>query len=177
MTKVSDYVIKYLESLGVRHVFVVPGGFSMHLNDSLNYSSITPVYCLHEAGAGFAACGYAAYTGGLGVALVTSGPGSTNILTPVASAWQDSLPVLIISGDAKMANIEIRNNHQLRQGGAQDVDIERIAGSITKYCKVMRHISMLKCAVDFAMKPRRGPAWISIPLDIQAEVMTNEQGF
>ena len=175
--KVSDYVIKFLSDYSVKHVFVVPGGFSMHLNDSLNYSSISPIYCLHEAGVGYAAKGYAAYTGQLGVCMVTSGPGSTNILTAVADAWQDSIPILVISGDAKLANIEIRNNHQLRQGGAQDVDIEKIAGSITKYCKVMRHIIQLQVAIDLAIKPRRGPVWVSIPLDIQMEDMNNEQGF
>lgn len=165
--KTSDWVIQYLIDQGVKYVFTLPGGFSMHLNDSLNHSALVPVYCLHEAGAAWAACGYAAYTGQLGVCLVTSGPGSTNALTAVASAWQDSLPLLVISGDAKEANIDIRNKHQLRQGGAQDVDIERIAGSVTKYCKVTRHVVMLKAAIEHAMKPRRGPAWVSIPLDIQ----------
>ena len=167
--KLSDYVFQYIESLGITHVFVVPGGFSMHLNDSLNYSNLTPVYCLHESGSAFAAIGYAQYTGGLGVCLVTSGPGSTNALTAVASAWQDSIPLLVISGDAKMENIQMRTNHQLRQGGQQDVDIERIAGSITKYCKILRGAIQLSAAVDFAMKPRRGPAWVSIPLDVQTE--------
>ena len=169
MTKLSDAVMDYIYDIGVTHVFCLPGGFSMHLNDSLNYSKLIPVYCLHEVGAAFAACGYAQYTGGLGVCLVTSGPGSTNALTAVASAWQDSIPLLVISGDAKLANIQMRNNHQLRQGGAQDVDIEKIAGSITKYCKVLRHINQLHAAVDFALKPRRGPAWVSIPLDVQME--------
>ena len=107
--------------------------------------------------------------GGIGVCLVTSGPGSTNALTAVASAWQDSIPLLVISGDAKLENIAMRSNHQLRQGGQQDVDIEQIAHSITKYCKVMRHIKQLYAAVDYVMKPRRGPAWVSIPLDVQAE--------
>jgi acetolactate synthase-1/2/3 large subunit len=171
MTKLSDYVFQYIADLGVTHIFCLPGGFSIHLNDSLNHSSLTPVYCLHESGAAFAAIGYAQYTGGLGVCLVTSGPGSTNALTAVASAWQDSIPLLVISGDAKLENILLRTNHQLRQGGQQDVDIESIAHSITKYCKVMRDISQLKAAVEFAMKPRRGPAWVSIPLDVQCEVI------
>jgi acetolactate synthase-1/2/3 large subunit len=170
MTKLSDAVMDYVASLGITHVFALPGGFSQHLNDSLNFhNTLIPVYCLHEVGAGFAACGYAQYTGGLGVCLVTSGPGSTNALTAVASAWQDSIPLLIISGDAKLNNILMRNNHQLRQGGQQDVDIEKIAGSITKYCKVLRHINQLHAAVEYAMKPRRGPAWVSIPLDVQCE--------
>lgn len=169
MTKMSNAVMSALYDYGVRHVFVLPGGFSMHLNDSLNHSKLTPVYCLHESGAAFAAVGYSLYSGSLGVCLVTSGPGSTNALTAVASAWQDSIPLLVISGDAKMENIEMRSNHQLRQGGQQDVDIERIAGSVTKYCKVMRHIAQLHAAIEYAMKPRRGPAWVSIPLDVQCE--------
>lgn len=167
--KLSDWVIQYMYDYGVRHVFTLPGGFSMHLNDSLNHSAITPIYCMHEVGAAFAASGYAQYTGGLGVCLVTSGPGSTNALTAVASAWQDSIPLLVISGDAKLANILIRNDHQLRQGGQQDVDIESIAGGITKYCKVMRSKAQLGAAIEFAMTPRRGPAWVSIPLDVQTE--------
>jgi acetolactate synthase I/II/III large subunit len=170
--KVSDYVFEYIADLGVTHVFTLPGGFSMHLNDSLNHSSLlTPVFCLHEAGAAWAATGYAKYKNGLGVCLVTSGPGSTNAITAVASAWQDSVPLLIISGDAKLENIMLRTNHQLRQGGQQDVDIEAIAGSITKYCKVMRHVAQLKAAITYAMTPRRGPAWVSIPLDVQMEVI------
>ena len=169
MTKLSIAVMDYIYDFGVTHVFTLPGGFSMHLNDSLNHSKLTPVYCLHEVGAAFAAVGFAQYTGGLGVCLVTSGPGSTNAITAVASAWQDSIPLLIISGDAKLERIQVRNNHQLRQGGQQDVDIEAIAGSITKYCKVLRHIKQLHAAVDYAMNPRRGPAWVSIPLDVQCE--------
>jgi acetolactate synthase-1/2/3 large subunit len=170
--KVSDYVFKFLAEQGVKHVFTLPGGFSMHLNDSLNYSKITPVYCLHESGAGFAACGYASYTKGLGVVLVTSGPGSTNVLTAVASAYQDSLPLLILSGEAKVVNIVKRDKHYLRQAGPQDVPIDRIARRITKYINTVicpQYLSAtLECAIDEALKPRRGPVWLALPLDVQA---------
>lgn len=168
--KVSDAVIEALKPY-TDTVYVVPGGFSMHLNDSLNYSGLNVVYCLHEAGAGFAACGHAQWTGRLGVALVTSGPGSTNILTAVASAWQDSIPLLVISGDAKTERIVVREQYNLRQGGAQDVPILELASPITKYadrltCSDMTSF-MLDHAIQLALTPRRGSVWISIPLDVQ----------
>ena len=169
MTKLSDAVFQVVAEY-TRHVFVLPGGFSMHLNDSLNHSALTPVYCLHESAAGFAANGYAAYSGGLGVALVTSGPGCTNILTAVASAYQDNLPVLILSGEAKLENIEKRRKYQLRQGGAQDVEITRIARPITKTAVHLYEPDMgiLRGIIREALTPRRGPVWLAIPLDIQA---------
>ena len=173
--KVSDAVIQTLIEHGVTHVFVVPGGFSMHLNDSLNHSSITPIYCLHESGAAFAACGYAAYSGKLGVCLVTSGPGSTNALTAVASAWQDSLPLLVISGDAKTDRIEAREKFQLRQGGQQDVPILKMAHSITKTMRRFDYgfpdLPWLPIMINTALAPRRGPVWLSIPLDVQAQIL------
>lgn len=147
----------------------------MHLNDSLNHSGLNVVYCLHEVGAGFAASGYAAYSGRLGVALVTSGPGSTNILTACTSAWQDSLPLLVISGDAKLERIDARERYGLRQGGAQDVPILEMASPITKYADRLENPNILNFmmahAIREAMTPRRGSVWISIPLDVQeAEV-------
>lgn len=168
--KVSDAVIDALKAY-TDTVFVLPGGFSMHLNDSLNYSGLNVVYCLHEAGAGFAACGYAAYSGKLGVALVTSGPGSTNILTAVASAWQDSLPLLVISGDAKTDRIDAREMYGLRQGGAQDVPIMEMTSPSTKYADRVTSPDMMPFilghAIRTALTPRRGSVWVSIPLDVQ----------
>jgi acetolactate synthase-1/2/3 large subunit len=170
MTKLSDAVFQIVAEY-TSHVFTLPGGFSMHLNDSLNHSALTSVYCLHEAGAGFAATGYAKYNGGLGVVLVTSGPGCTNVLTAVASAYQDSVPLLILSGEAKLENIEKRQKYQLRQGGAQDVEIMRIARSITKYVEYIStpaDIHFVRLCILEAMKPRCGPVWLAIPLDMQA---------
>ena len=173
--KVSDWIVSELVRLEVKYVFTLPGGFSSHLNDSIAHSALTPVYMLHESGAAFAACGYAQYTGGLAVLCVTSGPGCTNALTGVASAWDDSIPLLVISGEARLPHIEARKNYQLRQGGPQDVDINRIARPIVKYINVaengegVKHI--LEHAVRFALEPRRGPAWLIVPLDVQAMEM------
>jgi acetolactate synthase-1/2/3 large subunit len=171
--KVSDIIIQSLINHLVTHVFVVPGGFSMHLNDSLNFSKITPIYFLHESGAAFAASGYANYSGQLGVCLVTSGPGSTNALTAVASAWQDSLPLLVISGDAKLDNIKKRELHQLRQAGAQDVDIGKIVSPmVKKFYRILdpKNTAMvMEAAIKMATTHRKGSVWVSVPLDIQAE--------
>jgi len=167
--KVSEYIIEFLFNVGAEHVFTVPGGFSMHMNDSLNYSKLTAVPCLHESGAGFAANGYSA-AGGLGVCLVTSGPGITNALTPLVSAWQDSLPVIYISGEANVENIEKRKQYQLRQGGVQDVSINFVK-KFTQYsvtiCKPSMVEMMLNNAMAFMTSGRRGPVWIAVPLDVQ----------
>jgi acetolactate synthase-1/2/3 large subunit len=170
--KVSDFVVSELIRNGVVHVFTLPGGFSMHLNDSFAHSAITTVYCLHESGAGLAACGYSRYTHGLSVCVVTSGPGSTNVTTAVASAWQDSLPVLFISGEAKVANIKMRHDYQLRQGGVQDVPITDMVDVVTKWAGMVYRPEFIKQqleqAIEYALTPRRGPVWLAIPLDIQA---------
>ena len=102
MIKLSDYVIGFLARRRVRHVFLLPGGGCMHLVDSLGRCPrIKPVCCLHEQAAAIAAEAYGQYTNGLGVALVTTGPGATNAITGVAGAWIDSTALLVISGQAK----------------------------------------------------------------------------
>lgn len=172
--KISDLVINYLADYGVKYIFTLPGGFSMHLNDSANFHpKLKTIYCLHESDAGFAACGYAAYTGKLGVCLVTSAPGSTNALTACLSAYQDSLPVLFLSGEAKTQNIISRRNYELRQGGAQDVEIEKIVEPMTKYAKTVVYkddvLMQLETCVKLATTPRKGSTWLAIPLDIQEQ--------
>jgi acetolactate synthase-1/2/3 large subunit len=167
--KISDLAMDIVAGY-TKHVFVLPGGFSMHLNDSLNHNEkLEAVYCLHESACGFAAVGYSHITGGLGVCLVTSGPGCTNVLTAVASAFQDSVPLLILSGEAKLANIEKRETFQLRQGGAQDVPIDKIASHITKSAQIVTDIKQVVTGIETALSGRRGPVWLAFPLDVQAE--------
>ncbi|RMF83814.1 MAG: thiamine pyrophosphate-binding protein, partial [Nitrospirae bacterium] len=91
--RVADYLFRRLADEGVDHVFLLPGGGAMHLVDALGLTpGLTPVAMHHEQAAGIAAEAYGRARGGLGVALVTTGPGGTNALTPVAGAWLDSLP-------------------------------------------------------------------------------------
>ena len=169
---VAEYLVNELVRIGVTHYYCLPGGFSMYLNDAFGHSTLQPVYCLHESGAAFAACGDAAYSGKLAVVLVTSGPGSANALTGCASAYLDSLPVLFISGDAKTEQLTARDTFALREAGQQDVDILHIVRPIVKRACYLLHGKYardLKVLVHDALYPRRGPVWLDIPLDVQAE--------
>src|SRR5262245_19735479 len=104
----------------------------MHLNDSLGTSQQIEYVCmLHEQAAAMAAESYAKVHHALGVCLVTAGPGGTNALTGVAGAWLDSTPMLVISGQAKRA--DLKGTTGVRQMGVQEVDIVAMARPVTKY--------------------------------------------
>jgi acetolactate synthase I/II/III large subunit len=171
--KVSDFIASELVRLGVTHVFTLCGGYSQAINDSIAHiPGLTPVYMLHESGAAFAATMYAQYTGGLGVCVVTSGPGSMNALNAVASAWDDGIPLLVISGEANVANIQQRRQFDIRQGGNQDVEIQEIIKPIVKMCPILGMTDytikeIFAEAIMQALSNRRGPVWIAVPLDVQ----------
>ena len=130
--KLSDYVMEKIADTGVKHIFMLPGGGAMHLNDSLgNCQRLEYIVNLHEQAAAIAADAYSQYTNNLGVCMVTTGPGGTNALTGVAGAWMDSIPLLIISGQVKRD--DITGNRGVRQMGFQEIDITTIAQPITKY--------------------------------------------
>ncbi|MGC0154880.1 thiamine pyrophosphate-binding protein [Chromobacterium vaccinii] len=171
LVRLSDYVMDFLAARGVRHVFLLPGGGAMHLNDAIALQpDLTPVHCHHEQACGIAAEAYGRQTGRAGVAMVTTGPGATNILTPVAGAWIESLPLLVISGQVKRA--DLLQGSGLRQKGVQEVDIVAMARPVTKYAvtvtdpqAIRRH---LEEALHLAHSGRPGPVWLDIPLDVQA---------
>lgn len=151
-------------------VYFVAGGGAMYLVDALGRSGIQCVAHIHEQGAGFAAIGHAMYTNRLAVCLVTSGPGSTNVLSAVAAAWTDSLPVLFISGQAKTSTLV--GDSGLRTKGVQEVDIIRMVKPITKeaYQPMSSGLDCLMALDDMileCMHQRRGPCFLSIPLDVQ----------
>jgi acetolactate synthase-1/2/3 large subunit len=169
--KLSDYVIRFIEAQGVRHVFMVPGGGAMHLNDSLGQSrNITWVCNLHEQASAMAAETYAKATGNLGVALFTTGPGGTNAITGVAGAWLDSTPCLFISGQVKRPDLKGKSG--VRQMGVQEVDIVSAVKAMTKYAMLVTDPESIRFhlekAVHLARSGRPGPVWIDIPLDVQA---------
>jgi len=169
--KLSDYVVGFIADSGVRHVFMVPGGGAMHLNDSLgHHPGIEYVCMLHEQAAAVAAEAYARVTNHLGVAMVTTGPGGTNALTGVAGAWLDSTPCLFISGQVK--RFDLMGEKGVRQLGVQEMDIVSMVRPVTKYAiTVMDPNSIryhLEKAVWLAQSGRPGPVWIDIPLDVQA---------
>jgi acetolactate synthase-1/2/3 large subunit len=175
---VSDYVFQRVAEEGVRDVFMVSGGGIMYLCDALGRSKELRYWCnYHEQACAISAEGYARVTEGLGVCLVTTGPGSTNALTGVAGAWVDSIPLLVISGQVR-TGIMADYSHQ-RQVGPQEINIIPMAAPVTKHAvTVMRaedvRFELEKC-LYLARVGRPGPVWLNLPLDIQSAMIEPDQ--
>jgi acetolactate synthase-1/2/3 large subunit len=169
LIKLSDFLMERVAAAGVRHVFLVPGGAAMHLNDSLAKSRIRFVATFHEHASAVAAEAYGKLTNNLGVAMVTAGPGSTNAITGVASAWVNSAPTIFLSGQVKSADLKGSSN--LRQRGVQEIDIVSIVKPITKYAVTVTEPETIRYHLERALYEARsgrpGPVWLSIPLDVQ----------
>lgn len=170
ITKVSDYIINFLESKGVENIFMLSGGFCLPLVDSIGKSKINYICNLHEQAAAIAAEAYAQYKEAPGVVLVTAGPGGTNTITGVVSAWLDSIPMIILSGQVQ--NKDIKGTRKVRQIGFQEVDIVSIVKSITKRAATVTDPKNIRCVMESAWHEattgRPGPVWIDIPLDVQS---------
>lgn len=171
--RVADYIAERLEGIGVRTIFLLSGGGMMHLLDAAACRKGLKIVCSHhEQASSFAAEAYARQSGGLGVCYATSGPGGTNTLTGVLHAWQDSSPVLFISGQCKVSEtIRHTGLFGLRQFGTLEVDIVPIVQSVTKYAafvddpaKIRYH---LEKAIHLATSGRPGPVFLDIPVNIQ----------
>ena len=178
MKKVSDVIISYLASLGVDVVFMLPGGGSMHLVDSLGREPrLSYVVNLHEQACAIAAEAYGQFSNHLGVALVTTGPGGTNALTGVAAAWLESTPCIFISGQVKRD--DLKGDRGVRQFGFQEIDIVAMVQSITKYAVTVtepnRVLYHLQKACHLATSGRPGPVWLDIPLDVQGAQIDERQ--
>ena len=177
MIKLSDFVMERIAAAGVRHVFFVPGGAAMHLNDSLGRTpGLQFVANLHEHASAVGAEAYGKLTNELGVAMVTAGPGSTNALTGVASAWVNSAPVLFLSGQVKRE--DIKGRRAVRQIGLQEVDIVSVVSPITKYAVTITDPATVRFHVEKALHVARsgrpGPVWLCFPLDVQAAAVDPE---
>lgn len=176
MRKLSDYVFDFLKEKGVKHIFMLPGGGAMHLDDSVGRSGIEYICTLHEQAAAVAAEAYAQHTNEPGICLTTSGPGATNAITGVTAGWIDSTPMFILSGQAKRADLV--GNTGVRQIGSQEVQIIDMVKPITKYAvqvmepaEIRYHMERAWCE---AKSGRPGPVWLSIPLDVQAAMIEPE---
>ena len=170
---VSDLLIDVLAEFGIEHVFLVPGGGAMHLNDALQrHERVEAVPLFHEQSAGIAAEYYARDSGrSFGVCMVTSGPGVTNAITALMGAWIESIPVLFISGQAKTADLV--GDSGLRQSGVQEIETIKL---VKEFCV---HVTSLEKDSDFTFEiteairrmsdGRPGPSWIEVPLDVQSQ--------
>jgi acetolactate synthase I/II/III large subunit len=176
--KLSDYVARFLALQGITHVFAITGGAAAHLIDSVAKTpGITYICPAHEQAAAMAADAYARVTGKLGVAIATSGPGATNMLTGVLGAFYDSVPVLYITG--QVSTFRLRRDSGCRQLGFQEADVVDIFRPGTKYAVLVtdpRDIRYeLEKAVYLAKEGRPGPVLVDIPDNLQREFIDPEE--
>lgn len=168
--KLSDYVIQFLAEKRVTHFFGMSGGAAVHLFDSIAKNPATNYICVqHEQSAATAADGYARTTGKLGVAVTTSGPGATNLITGVCSSYYDSIPTLMLTG--QVATHRLKGNLKVRQIGFQETDVISIYQTITKYAYQLQDPHSIRYHLEkayyLAFEGRPGPVLLDIPDDLQ----------
>jgi len=162
MLKGADIVLQCLRAEGVDLVFGYPGGAIMPLYDALDGSGVRHILTRHEQGAVFAAEGYARVTGKVGVAMATSGPGATNLVTGIADAKMDSVPLVCITGQVRSALIGT--------DAFQETDVFGVTLSLTKWSRLVRTLDEIPEVIaegfHWARSGRPGPVVIDIPTDM-----------
>jgi acetolactate synthase I/II/III large subunit len=162
MLKGAEIVLQCIRAEGVDLVFGYPGGAIMPLYDALEGSGVRHVLTRHEQGAAFAAEGYARVTGKVGVAMATSGPGATNLVTGIADAKMDSVPLVCITGQVRTAMIGT--------DAFQETDVFGVTLSLTKWSRLVRTIEEIPAVIaegfHWARSGRPGPVVIDIPTDV-----------
>ncbi|WP_405751151.1 thiamine pyrophosphate-binding protein [Anaerovibrio slackiae] len=183
--KVTDYIAEFLVSKGINQIFTVVGGGSMHLNDSFgHHAKLSCIYNHHEQASAIAAEAYARVNNKMAVTCVTSGPGAVNALTGVVGAYQDSIPMLVFSGQAKTGLCIKSSGLNIRTIGGQEVDIvPAIQQNMVKYAEMIMDANKIRYCLEkayaIAISGRPGPCWLDIPLDIQGSFIEtdNLEGF
>lgn len=176
--KVSDAIAQFLKDHEIRHVFGIIGSANSHIFDSIYNLGYTEIICVHhEQAATMAMQTYYRETGKISAALVTAGGGSTNAITGVVSAWADSIPGVIISGQE---NVRFINRmHDMRMWGIQGYDSTDMVRKVTKYTsKIMeanKAIYEMEKAFHIAIEGRPGPVWLDYPMDIQGSKIEVEE--
>jgi acetolactate synthase I/II/III large subunit len=161
-TSGASSLVKSLEALGVQVAFGIPGGAVLPAYDPLYDSSVRHILVRHEQGAGHAATGYAQATGQVGVCIATSGPGATNLVTPIADAYMDSVPIVAITGQVPRGSIG--------SDAFQEADIQGITLPITKHNFLVQHPEEIPRTIaeafHLASTGRPGPVLVDIPKDV-----------
>ncbi len=175
--RLADYVAEFVAHHAAQRVFMITGGFSMHLNDAFGHHPGLAYTCMHhEQALVMAADAYVRRSGQLGVVCVTAGPGATNTLTGVVSAYFDSIPMLIFAGQAKPKDVRYAG---VRQYAVQGFDTLSIFQHVTNYAVLIddpkRIRYELEKALYLAFSGRPGPVWIEIPLELQAATINPDQ--
>lgn len=167
--RAADWIIRSLNSLGLKNIFGVTGGAVVHLFDAASQlEEVNTTFFNHEQSASFAVEAYVKATSEISLCVVTTGPGATNAITGLCGAWLDSVPAIYISGQARSNNLI--SGRPLRQVGTQEIDIIPMVSPVTKYARQIKSISELKISLIEALKARLegrpGPVWLDIPVDI-----------
>ena len=169
MKTVADYLISFLEEKGIKRIYGVTGGMIMYLTEAIRKSNIKFIPMLQEQGAGIAAEAESIYKNDISVLLTTSGPGILNVVNPIASAYIDGNPMLIIAGQCKTTDSMYGTN--LRTKGIQEVNAIEILKPITKYTESLKKAKDIRYELERSFqlinKNRKGPVFLEIPLDIQ----------
>ena len=175
--KVSDYIVNYLKEKNVTDVFGYPGGMVTHLMDSLKKSTINVRMMYHEQALSFAACSYAQSSNKTAIAYATSGPGATNLVTGIANAFFDSIPIVFITGQVNRN--ESNKDWHLRQRGFQETDIVSVVRPITKKAVYVDSPKKIKFYLDeaffIANDGRKGPVLLDIPMDVFKQEIKEEE--
>lgn len=178
--RVADYVVQFLVEKGITDSFSVVGGGSMFLNDAFGKNpDMHCIYNHHEQACTMAAEAYYKYKNKMAAVCVTTGPGGTNTITGVLGAWQDSIPLFIISGQVRYETTVESTGLSLRQFGGQEHQIIDTVKNITKYAEMVRKPEDIKYCLEkayyIALQGRRGPVWLDIPLNVQSvEIETDD---
>tara|TARA_S200000501_G_scaffold290196_1_gene275156 strand:+ start:6198 stop:7898 length:1701 start_codon:yes stop_codon:yes gene_type:complete len=171
--RVVDYVIDEIYKAGAKHAFIITGGGAMFINDAVAaHPSIVPICNHHEQASAMGGVAYSKYTGKPSLVCPTTGCGGTNAITGLLDAWQDSVPVIFVSGNVNLHQISPSG---VRNLGVQEARIIEVVKSITKYAKLIESVDEVEEVVQTAIKEsttgRPGPVWIDIPMDIQGKEM------
>lgn len=174
--KVSDYMADFFAENGIKTIFTVVGGGAMHMNDSFgHHPKLHCMYNHHEQASAMAAEAYFRMNNEMAGLCVTSGPGAINALNGVAGAFQDSIPMIVVSGQTKTSLMTRNSGLDLRTLGNQEFDIMSALGKMTKYAEtVMRPEDIKYCmekAFFLARNGRPGPCWLEVPVDVQGALI------
>ena len=179
--RAADLILHYLEQLDIEFVFGIPGGGIEPLYDALARSQRRggprPVVARHETDAAFMADGYARETGKLGVCCATTGPGATNMLTGVASAYQDQIPLLAITAQTPLSTF---GRGAVQESSCTGINTVAMYEHCTRYNTLVSHVEQLErkliSAITIAMQAPQGPVHLSIPLDVFRAPVNIEPG-
>lgn len=175
--RVSDYIAQYLAEKKLNTVFAISGASALRILDSIHHHPELEYYCPHHEQAGImAAIGHFRITKQPGVMLVTAGPGGTNTVTGIASAFLDSIPLLVFGGQEKLEFLTSPLN--LRGKGVQGLNLVEIVKPITKYSVIVSDPKKIRYHLERALfeatSGRPGPVWLDIPQDIQSVFIVPE---